>query len=112
MSLKDITLKISYSSESDDILNNFYIPILEESNEYLRLSGYFSSSSFALAARGILGLINNNGKMKLIISPVINKTDLEIILESKQNPEKYFLTMNFIFPPRQETYLIRQSRYR
>ncbi len=90
MSLKEIGFKISYSSESDDILNDFYIPVLEESIEYLRLSGYFSSSSFALAARGILGLINKKGTMKLIISPVISRKDLEIIIESKQNPEKYF----------------------
>jgi hypothetical protein len=44
MSLKEIGLKISYSSESDDILNDFYVPVLETSKEYLRLSGFFSST--------------------------------------------------------------------
>ncbi|WP_228288146.1 phospholipase D-like domain-containing protein [Thermosipho ferrireducens] len=76
MSFKDLNLKRSYSSDSDDILNEFYLPILENSISYCRLSGFFTSESLSLAARGIVGLIKNNGKMKLIVSPKLSYGDL------------------------------------
>lgn len=89
MSLKDLSFKKAYSSDSDDIVNDFYIPALEVSVEYDRLAGFFSSTSLAIAARGISGLIKNGGTMKLIVSPNLSKKDLEIIIESYKDPEKY-----------------------
>jgi len=89
MSLKSISLNKAYSSDSDDILYDFYIPSLKESIEYDRLAGFFSSKSLAIAARGILGLIEKGGTMRLIISPKLDKKDLEIIIDSHKKPEKY-----------------------
>jgi len=89
MSLKSISLNKAYSSDSDDILYDFYIPSLKESIEYDRLAGFFSSKSLAIAARGILGLIEKGGTMRLIISPKLDKRDLEIIIDSYKKPEKY-----------------------
>jgi len=86
--LKSLNLKKAYSSDFDDILDDFYIPALKQSSEYLRLAGFFSSTSLAVAARGILGLIRNGGIMKLIVSPRLRKVDLDVILSSHQNPEK------------------------
>ena len=88
MNLKALALKKAYSSDSDDFLYDFYIPALQASVEYRRLAGFFSSKSLAIAARGILGLIKNEGTMKLIISPIISKTDLNTILKF-ENHEKY-----------------------
>ena len=89
MSLKNVNLNKAYSSDSDDILYDFYIPSLKESIEYDRLAGFFSSKSLAIAARGILGLIEKGGIMRLIISPKLDKRDLEIIIDSHKKPEKY-----------------------
>lgn len=89
MSLKSISLNKAYSSDSDDILYDFYIPSLKESIEYDRLAGFFSSKSLAIAARGILGFIEKGGIMRLIISPKLDKRDLEIIIDSDKEPEKY-----------------------
>ncbi len=89
MTLKDINLKKTYSSDFDDILHDFYIPALESSKQYDRIAGFFSSSTLAIAARGILGLIKNGGIMKLIVSPRLSKKDLEIIVSSSKEPEKY-----------------------
>ncbi len=85
-SLKTITLKKAYSSDFDDILEDFYIPALQQSTEYKRLAGFFSSTSLTVAARGILGLIKNGGDMKLIISPRLSKDDLDVIIASQNNP--------------------------
>ncbi|MCD4670735.1 MAG: DEAD/DEAH box helicase family protein [Actinomycetia bacterium] len=85
MSLKDLELKISYSSESDDILDNFYIPALSQSKHYYRLAGFFSSSSLAVAAKGISNLIKNEGDMKLICSARLNEDDVNEIKKNKDN---------------------------
>jgi len=89
MSFKNLPIKKFYSSDEDDILNDFYIPALKEARSYKRLTGFFSSSSMALAARGINGLLENEGNMKIITSPKLSKEDVRIILDSKVNPEKY-----------------------
>jgi superfamily II DNA or RNA helicase len=88
MDLRNLSLKKAYSSDFDDILHDFYIPALKQSSEYRRLAGFFSSTSLAVAARGILGLIRNGGIMKLIVSPRLGKDDLDIILSSLQDPER------------------------
>jgi len=89
MSLRDVYIKRSYSSDSNDVLQDFYIPILSNSVEYCRLAGFFSSTSLAIAARGILGLIKIGGVMKMVICPKLTKEDLNAIMEAKENPEKY-----------------------
>jgi superfamily II DNA or RNA helicase len=82
MSFRDLSLNKAYSSESDKILHEFYIPILKNSIEYDRLAGFFSSGSLALAASGIIGLIGNGGTMRLIVSPILTKDDIETIESS------------------------------
>lgn len=89
MSLKSIQIKKTYSTDFDDVLHDFYIPVLEESVEYDRLAGFFSSSSLAISARGILGLIKNGGYMKLIVSPKLNRNDVETMVDAYEHPEKY-----------------------
>jgi superfamily II DNA or RNA helicase len=86
--LKSLSLKRAYSSDFDDILYDFYIPALKHSYEYYRLAGFFSSTSLAVSARGILGLIKNGGAMRLIISPRLSKDDLDVILKTHQGPER------------------------
>lgn len=81
MSLKDISLKRCYNSDNEDILNNFYIPALRESERYDRATGYYSSSSFATAARGFSHFIKNQGNMRLLFHFAKSKQDIEDILE-------------------------------
>jgi len=89
MSLRNLPLKKAYSSDFDDVLQDFYIPALTEATEYKRLAGFFSSSSLATAARGILGLIRNDGVMKLVASPKLKREDLDILMECHKDPEKF-----------------------
>ena len=75
MSLKEVNIKIKYDSDEDDLLNDFYIPILSQANEYYRLSGFFNSSSLAVSACGLENFIKNNGKMKLVTSVIFSEND-------------------------------------
>lgn len=87
--LDDINIKFKYDSDEDDLINEFYIPVLSNSSEYYRMSGFFSSTSLAISAQGISNFIVNGGKMKLICSAILSKEDKEIIEESNENPERF-----------------------
>ena len=95
MSLKDVNIKIKYDSDEDDLLNDFYIPVLSEANEYYRLSGFFNSSSLSVAALGLENFIKNKGKMKLITSVIFSEKDLDRINEAEEDPLK-IIEENFI----------------
>ena len=77
MSLKDLDIQDAYDTgnKSEKVIQEFYVPVLQEAVLYKRLTGYFSSQVLALAARGIAGLIRNGGKMQLIASPVVSEED-------------------------------------
>jgi len=81
MSLKDCKIKKLYNSDKDNILVDFYIPVLSESYQYCRLAGYFSSNSLAIAAKGIAGLINNGGQISLICNVVLSEDDFNVLSE-------------------------------
>ncbi|MEM4318052.1 MAG: DEAD/DEAH box helicase family protein [Candidatus Nitrosocaldaceae archaeon] len=86
MGLRDISLKPAYDSSIDDILNDFYIPVLSNSIYYKRLAGFFSSDSLAIAARGISRFIHNKGNMRIIASVKLNKSDIEAIIRGIKEP--------------------------
>ena len=77
--LTRLSLKVSYRSGNSDILNEFYIPCLQQSVIYKRAVGFFTSAGLAEAARGLLGLIKNGGRMYLIASAKLNFEDVKKI---------------------------------
>lgn len=88
MGLRNLNLKKAYDSDSDEILDEFYIPVLSQAISYKRLVGFFSSSSLAVAARGISDFIRRGGYMKLITSAKLQKADIEAIKEAYEEPER------------------------
>lgn len=88
MGLRNIEIKAAYDSSEDDIVNSFYIPALSNASQYMRLSGFFSSSALAIVARGISEFIINGGKMKLLVSAKLRKQDVEAITKGLEEPEK------------------------
>ena len=68
MSFKEIQseIKPSYNSANSDIVNDFYNKVLSEAIRYDRISGFFNSTSLAIAARGMDKFVKNNGHMKLL----------------------------------------------
>lgn len=72
----------NYDSKINNIVTEFFIPALKETTTYRRIGGLFSSNSFALCARGIKELIANEGKMELIISPILSKEDAKVMQDA------------------------------
>ena len=79
MSFKDLNLKREYRSYRSDIINEFYIPVLNQSVLYRRAVGFFSSSALAEIMKGISGLYKNGGKIQLIASPKLSEEDIKAI---------------------------------
>lgn len=77
--LKDVYLLPEYRSFEQDLVKDFYIPVLKEAKIYKRAVGYFSSSSLIQMTKGIKGLIDNEGIIKIIASPQLSKEDIEAI---------------------------------
>ena len=81
MSFKEIDklIDIVYTSSENDLVNEFYIPVLSHALKYDRLAGYFRSDSLAFAARGIGHFIQNKGHMRLLCGVQLTPDDVEAI---------------------------------
>ncbi|MEG1724751.1 MAG: DEAD/DEAH box helicase family protein [Anaerovoracaceae bacterium] len=79
MSFLDISIKTEYRSLIDDMVNDFYTPLLNESTIYKRAVGFFSSSALIEISKGISELIKNGGKIQLVASPKLSEEDIEAI---------------------------------
>lgn len=88
MSFTDITIKDCYRTCDDDIINDFLIPVLRNSKSYKRAVGFFSSTALIKLSIGISGLVNNGGKIQLVVSPNLSKEDIEAIKTGYKNKEK------------------------
>ncbi len=73
--------KLRYSREADSPLDDFYIPALQRSVRYDRKAGFFSSTALSAAARGVAGLILNDGHMRLLVSAHLSRDDVRAINE-------------------------------
>ena len=87
MNFKELNIKPCYESGVDDIIEDYYVPVLGASVHYDRIAGFFASSSMAVAARGLSEFIQNGGKMRLITSPRLNSDDLEVVRKIAENSE-------------------------
>ncbi|MEN3051741.1 MAG: SNF2-related protein, partial [Candidatus Methanosuratincola petrocarbonis] len=68
MPFKDLGMNnLEFEGRGERIAKEFYIPVLRESISYDRATGYFSVDALVHAASGVAGLINNGGKMRLIL---------------------------------------------
>ncbi len=95
VNLTELPLKSSYDSDVDDILLDFYVPALSVSSNYFRLSGFFCSTSLAVASKGISRLIKNNGQIRLVTGAKFSKEDIQAIKNAYEKPEE-LLQKNFL----------------
>lgn len=79
MSLADIHIKNEYRSLLDNVVTDFYIPVLQESTLYQRAVGFFSSSALIAISKGVEGLVANGGKIQIIASPRLSQEDIDEI---------------------------------
>lgn len=79
MSFLDVEIRPEYRSLLNDVVQEFYIPVLNKSVLYRRAVGFFSSSALIELTNGIAGLLKNGGKIELVASPKLSAEDIEAI---------------------------------
>lgn len=72
-------INIEYRNQLQDVVNEFYIPVLSEAKVYKRAVGYFSSELLIKISKGIGRLIKNGGTIELLISPELTPLDYEAL---------------------------------
>ena len=77
--LRDHNWKLKYTPDDGDVVRLFYVPALKEAKRYDRLSGFFTAGALALAARGIEGLVRNEGHMRLVVGCTLDPPEIEAI---------------------------------
>ena len=90
MSLKTLDGKIKkeYRSLLDNVVQDFYIPLLREAKSYSRAVGFFSSSSLIEISKGIGALAKNGGRIQIVASPYLSEEDLEAIRKGYEDKDK------------------------
>ena len=82
--LRDHPWQLKYTPDDGDLVTLFYIPALTDAKRYDRLTGYFNARALSLAARGIEGLVRNNGRMRLIVGCTLGPAEIEAIERGEQ----------------------------
>ena len=75
MSLREHRIKSEYRSLIDNVVQDFYIPLLKDAVVYRRAVGFFSSSSLAEISKGIAALAKSGGKIQIVASPYLSEED-------------------------------------
>lgn len=88
LSLKDLKIQDDYRSDRDNLISDFYIPCLENSKTYDRAVGFFSSTSMAVLADGLMSFVRTGGKMRLVASPQLSEEDIEAIAQGLQQRDR------------------------
>lgn len=79
MNLKDKYIKNEYRSLLDNVVQDFYIPLLKEAVSYKRAVGFFSSSSLVELTKGIASMAERGGRIQIVASPYLSDEDVEAI---------------------------------
>ncbi|MCR4874465.1 MAG: DEAD/DEAH box helicase family protein [Clostridia bacterium] len=87
MGFQELDIKRTYINKGDDnFVDKFLNPALREAKLYRRAAADFSSSVFNLILNSLPTFVHNGGKIELVISPELQKEDVEAIeagLEAK-----------------------------
>lgn len=74
--LRDLGLKAVYDTENDDLLGDFYQPVLSTSIAYDRAVGFFSGAMLSYAAQGLSAFVRGNeGRMRLVVGGELDRED-------------------------------------
>lgn len=88
MGLKDHKVKSEYRSLIDNVVQDFYIPLLKEAVSYKRAVGFFSSSSLVEISKGIAGMAVEGGKIQIVASPYLSDEDIDAIRHGYEDRNK------------------------
>jgi ERCC4-related helicase len=77
--LRDFEWKSKYDADAESLVREFYVPALQCAERYDRSTGFFSAGALTLAARGIEGIVRNNGRMRLVVGCTLQQAEADAI---------------------------------
>lgn len=92
MSLRNLNLSDEYRSDNCQLIQDFYLPCLEQATLYSRAVGFFSSTSMAAVASGLTIFIRTGGRMRLVASPNLSEEDATAIIAGLRSREEAIAT--------------------
>ena len=75
----DQAWRLKYTPDDGDLVGCSTCRRWMPAVRYDRLTGYFSASALALAARGVEGLVLNGGRMRLVVGCTLDQPEVEAI---------------------------------
>lgn len=88
MGFKEHKVKSEYRSLIDNVVQDFYIPLLKDAVSYKRAVGFFSSSSLVEISKGIAGMAAEGGKIQIVASPYLSDEDIAAIRHGYEDRNK------------------------
>lgn len=82
--LRDLNLKSVYRTGHDDLLNDFYIPLISLATRYDRAVGYFSTSLLEYALKGISKIAIRNGKIRIVVGYPLSDDEYDALIEGSE----------------------------
>jgi len=88
VSFKSLAIKGEYRTLNDNVVQDFYIPLLSQARSYKRAVGFFSSTALVEISKGIAEMARNGGKIEIVASPYLSDEDFKAIQEGYESREK------------------------
>lgn len=86
--LKSLSLKDAYRSDSGAIAKTFLSPAISVSQDYARAVGYFTSDALVSLSTGLGPFIDRGGRIRLIASPHLSVDDVNAIRQGLASRER------------------------
>lgn len=83
---RKLGLRTNYSSETDNLYEDFFLPALTNAVDYRRAVGFFSLGVLLNAPAAMTGIIAGEGRIRLIFGKLVAPEDFEAIREGERQP--------------------------
>nr|NUR36599.1 hypothetical protein [Sphingomonas sp.] len=83
---RKLPLKTNYSSEADNLYEDFFLPALSESVSYRRAVGFFSLGVLLNAPAAMSQIVQTGGQVQLIFGKLVSPDDFEAIQQGTMQP--------------------------
>jgi superfamily II DNA or RNA helicase len=84
---RELIIQEQYDTSIEDVLYEFYQPVLEKAVSFDRAAGFFSPELLLESLSALRKFIKNNGHMRFIISPLLRNNDLTEIMAVLKDPD-------------------------
>lgn len=90
-SFRDITIPGFLDTSANDLIRDFFNPMLAAAVSYDRGVGYFSSGWLRIAAQGMTAFAEHGGRARWVTSPILDKSDWEALVSGDIARSDYIL---------------------